>query len=159
MKKTRVLLLAVAGLLASGAANAQFYGTFGYSGVNPKSGNGTLAGADANVNDDGPGEVPHGAAQDVVKAAQQHRREDAGAVVRLLVGERAGGLGVRKVDDVQTARRLGVVTVAGQRGTPGDQALGVAVHEGPVVAAQAHLEAEGPGAVAAVHEILHGRSG
>jgi outer membrane protein len=53
MKKTRVLLLAVAGLLASGAANAQFYGTLGYSAVNPDSGNGSLAGADAKVNDDG----------------------------------------------------------------------------------------------------------
>ena len=53
MKQLSVLSLALAGLLASGAANAQFYGTFGYSAVNPKSGNGTLAGADANVNDDG----------------------------------------------------------------------------------------------------------
>jgi outer membrane protein len=53
MKQLSVLSLALAGLLASGAANAQFYGTFGYSAVNPKSGNGALAGADANVNDDG----------------------------------------------------------------------------------------------------------
>lgn len=53
MKQLSVLSLALAGLLASGAANAQFYGTLGYSAVNPKSDNGSLAGADANVNDDG----------------------------------------------------------------------------------------------------------
>lgn len=53
MKHTRVLSLALAGLLASGAANAQFFGTLGYANVSPKSDNGTLAGADANVNDDG----------------------------------------------------------------------------------------------------------
>jgi len=52
MKKVRVLSLALAGLLASGAANAQFFGTLGYANVNPKSGNGSLAGADASVNDD-----------------------------------------------------------------------------------------------------------
>ena len=53
MKNVSALSLALVGLLASGAANAQFYGTVGYGAVNPKSGNGNLAGADANVNDDG----------------------------------------------------------------------------------------------------------
>ena len=53
MKKTHALSLALAGLLASGAANAQFFGTLGYSQVDPKSDNGTLAGADASVNSDG----------------------------------------------------------------------------------------------------------
>ena len=53
MKNVSALSLALAGLLASGAAHAQFYGTVGYGAVNPKSGNGNLAGADANVNDDG----------------------------------------------------------------------------------------------------------
>lgn len=53
MKKTTLLSLTLAGLLASGAANAQFFGTLGYTQVNPSSGNGTLAGADANVNSDG----------------------------------------------------------------------------------------------------------
>ena len=53
MKTSPLAALALAGLLASGAANAQFFGTVGYSNVNPKSGNGTLAGAEANVNDAG----------------------------------------------------------------------------------------------------------
>ena len=53
MKKISVLSLALAGLLASGAANAQFFGTLGYSQVNPDSDNGQLAGADADVNSDG----------------------------------------------------------------------------------------------------------
>ena len=53
MKNVSALSLALAGLLASGAAHAQFYGTVGYGAVNPKAGNGDLAGADANVNDDG----------------------------------------------------------------------------------------------------------
>jgi len=51
VNKSPLVALALAGLLASGAANAQFFGTIGYTNVNPKSGNGTLAGADANVND------------------------------------------------------------------------------------------------------------
>jgi outer membrane protein len=53
MKKLSVLSLALAGLLASGAANAQFFGTLGYTWVNPQSDNGELANADASVNDDG----------------------------------------------------------------------------------------------------------
>jgi outer membrane protein len=53
MKNVSVLSLALAGLLASGAANAQFFGTLGYTQVNPSSDNGTLAGADASVNSDG----------------------------------------------------------------------------------------------------------
>lgn len=53
MKTSSLVALALAGLVASGAANAQFFGTIGYSNVNPKSGNGTLAGAEANVNDAG----------------------------------------------------------------------------------------------------------
>ena len=53
MKNVSVLSLALAGLLASSAANAQFFGTLGYSQVNPKSDNGSLAGADAEVNSDG----------------------------------------------------------------------------------------------------------
>jgi outer membrane protein len=53
MKRTSLLTLALAGLLASGAANAQFFGTLGYTVVNPQSDNGTLAGADASVDSDG----------------------------------------------------------------------------------------------------------
>ena len=53
MKTSHALSLALAGLLASSAANAQFVGTLGYSQVNPKSDNGSLAGADAEVNSDG----------------------------------------------------------------------------------------------------------
>jgi outer membrane protein len=53
MKNVNVLSLALAGLLASGAANAQFFGTLGYTQVNPSSDNGTLAAADASVNSDG----------------------------------------------------------------------------------------------------------
>ena len=52
MKNVSALTLALAGLLASGAANAQVFGTLGYTNVNPKSDNGSLAGADASVNDD-----------------------------------------------------------------------------------------------------------
>ena len=52
MKKLPVLTLALAGLLSAGAVNAQVFGTLGYTNVNPKSDNGTLAGADASVNDD-----------------------------------------------------------------------------------------------------------
>lgn len=43
MKNVSALSLALAGLLASGAANAQFFGTLGYTNVNPKSDNGALA--------------------------------------------------------------------------------------------------------------------
>jgi hypothetical protein len=35
MKAMRVLSIALAGLLASGAANAQFFGTVGYPHVDP----------------------------------------------------------------------------------------------------------------------------
>ena len=52
MKKTNLLSLALASLFASGAANAQFFATVGYANVNPKSDNGTLAGADTTVNTD-----------------------------------------------------------------------------------------------------------
>lgn len=52
MKKTCLASLALAGLLASGAANAQFFGTIGYTNVNPDSDNGALAGADASITDD-----------------------------------------------------------------------------------------------------------
>lgn len=52
MKTFRLTSLALAGLLASGAANAQFFGTVGYTNVNPDSDNGSLAGADATVSDD-----------------------------------------------------------------------------------------------------------
>lgn len=52
MKNVSALSLALAGLLASGTANAQFFGTLGYTNVNPDSDNGALAGADASVNDD-----------------------------------------------------------------------------------------------------------
>jgi len=51
MKKLSLVSLALAGILASGAANAQFFGTVGATNVNPQSDNGTLAGADASVND------------------------------------------------------------------------------------------------------------
>lgn len=51
MKTSQLAGLALAALVASGTANAQFFGTVGYSNVNPKSDNGSLAGADANVND------------------------------------------------------------------------------------------------------------
>ena len=53
MKTSHVLSLALAGLLASGAANAQLFGTIGYAHVDPQSDNGSLAGADASVNSDG----------------------------------------------------------------------------------------------------------
>jgi outer membrane protein len=53
MKAMRVLSIALAGLLASGAANAQFFGTVGYAHVDPASDNGSLAGADASVDSDG----------------------------------------------------------------------------------------------------------
>ena len=52
MKSTCLTSLALAGLLASGAASAQFFGTVGYTSVNPDSDNGSLAGADASVSDD-----------------------------------------------------------------------------------------------------------
>lgn len=52
MKSTCLTSLALAGLLASAAANAQFFGTAGYTSVNPDSDNGSLAGADASVSDD-----------------------------------------------------------------------------------------------------------
>jgi outer membrane protein len=51
MNKLSLVSLALAGMLASGAANAQFFGTVGGTNVNPQSDNGTLAGADASVND------------------------------------------------------------------------------------------------------------
>jgi len=53
VKNTLSKWLALAGLLASGAANAQFFATAGYTMVNPQSDNGSLAGADASVDDDG----------------------------------------------------------------------------------------------------------
>lgn len=51
MKKLRLVSLALVSILASGAANAQFFGTAGFTNVNPQSDNGTLAGADASVSD------------------------------------------------------------------------------------------------------------
>jgi len=51
MKKLSLVSLALAGIFASGAANAQFFGTVGFTNVNPQSDNGALAGADASVND------------------------------------------------------------------------------------------------------------
>jgi outer membrane protein len=51
MNKLSLVSLALAGILASGAANAQFFGTVGFTNVNPQSDNGALAGADASVND------------------------------------------------------------------------------------------------------------
>ena len=51
MKKISLVSLALAGILASGAANAQFFGTAGFTNVNPQSDNGTLAGADTSVSD------------------------------------------------------------------------------------------------------------
>jgi len=52
MKKISLISLSLAAILASGAANAQFFGTAGFTNVNPQSDNGALAGADASVNDD-----------------------------------------------------------------------------------------------------------
>ena len=51
MKKISIVSLALAGILASGAANAQFFGTAGFTNVNPQSDNGALAGADTSVDD------------------------------------------------------------------------------------------------------------
>ncbi|KAA2285042.1 OmpW/AlkL family protein [Arenimonas fontis] len=53
MRRTPLSLLALASALAIAPASAQdFSATIGYQNVNPKSGNGTLAGAEADVNDD-----------------------------------------------------------------------------------------------------------
>ena len=49
------------------------------------------------------GEVPHGAAQHVAPAAQQHVAVDAGLVARLVEGERAGRGGIGQVEDVHAA--------------------------------------------------------
>lgn len=51
MKKLGLVSLALAGIFASGAANAQFFATAGFTNVNPQSDNGTLAGADTSVSD------------------------------------------------------------------------------------------------------------
>ena len=52
MTKISLICLSLAGILASGAANAQFFATAGFTNVNPQSDNGTLAGADASVSTD-----------------------------------------------------------------------------------------------------------
>lgn len=53
MKLIPLVSIVCAGLLATSAANAQsFFGTVGYTNVNPDSDNGTLADAQASVNDD-----------------------------------------------------------------------------------------------------------
>lgn len=51
MNKSLVLAGALAASLAAGTANAQFYGILGLGNTNPDSDNGTLAGADASVDD------------------------------------------------------------------------------------------------------------
>ena len=51
MNKTLVFAGALAASLAAGTANAQFYGILGLGNTNPDSDNGTLAGADASVDD------------------------------------------------------------------------------------------------------------
>lgn len=53
MKRLVLTSLALAAAFAASSASAQgFSATLGYTNVNPKSDNGTLAGADASVNDD-----------------------------------------------------------------------------------------------------------
>ena len=53
MPRLPLIALALAGAFAASTASAQsFTATLGYQNTNPKSGNGTLAGAEASVNDD-----------------------------------------------------------------------------------------------------------